>query len=233
MSKKIAEGSDALVLDVKVGSGAFMKDVDRARELAETMVGLGTAHGVQHGRAADRHGHPAGTHRGQRARGAPSRSRCWPAAGRPTSSSSPSRWPARCWPPPAVDVDPADALADGRAMDAWRRDDRGAGRRPRRAAAGRARDARRHGAGQSGVLTRLDALAVGIAAWRLGAGRARKEDAVSAGAGVVHAGQAGRHRAAGQPLLELHADDPARFERALAALDGGFEIGGVGTRPGR
>ena len=87
MSKKIAEGTGALVLDVKVGSGAFMKDVDDARELARTMVGLGKAAGVQHGRAADRHGPPLGLHRRQRARGAPSRSRCSPAAARPTSSS--------------------------------------------------------------------------------------------------------------------------------------------------
>jgi thymidine phosphorylase len=76
----------------------------------------------------------------------------------------------------------------------------------------------------SGVLTRLDALAVGIAAWRLGAGRARKEDAVSFGAGVVMLAKPGDAVRAGEPLLELHADDPSRFDAALAALDGGIEI---------
>jgi thymidine phosphorylase len=76
-----------------------------------------------------------------------------------------------------------------------------------------------------GVLVRLDALAVGVAAWRLGAGRARKEDAVSAAAGVVLHAQPGDPVRAGDPLLELHADDPARFERAVAALDGAYDIG--------
>ena len=86
----------------------------------------------------------------------------------------------------------------------------------------------------SGVLTRLDALAVGVAAWRLGAGRARKEDPVSAGAGVVLLAKPGDVVRAGEPLLELHADDPARFDRALEALDGGIEIGdGARPRPAR
>ncbi|MDQ1463685.1 MAG: thymidine phosphorylase, partial [Actinomycetota bacterium] len=78
----------------------------------------------------------------------------------------------------------------------------------------------------SGLLTRLDALAVGVAAWRLGAGRARKEDAVSAGAGVVMLAKPGDEVREGQPLLELHADDPALFGRALEALEGGYDIGG-------
>ena len=77
----------------------------------------------------------------------------------------------------------------------------------------------------SGVLVRLDALAVGVAAWRLGAGRARKEDPVSAGAGVVMHAKPGDEVVAGQPLLELHTDEPARFERALEALEGSYEIG--------
>ena len=77
----------------------------------------------------------------------------------------------------------------------------------------------------SGTLTRLDAYAVGVAAWRLGAGRARQDEAVSPGAGVVLLAKPGTVVRAGEPLFELHADDPARFARALAALDGGFDIG--------
>jgi thymidine phosphorylase len=76
----------------------------------------------------------------------------------------------------------------------------------------------------SGVLTSLDAFGVGVAAWRLGAGRARKEDPVSLGAGIICHAKPGDEVTAGQPLLTLYADDPARFERALAALDGAFEI---------
>ena len=81
----------------------------------------------------------------------------------------------------------------------------------------------------SGVLTRLDAFAVGVAAWRLGAGRARKEDPVSAGAGVVLFAKPGDTVREGEPLLELHADDPARFARALEALDGGYEVAPSGV----
>jgi thymidine phosphorylase len=77
----------------------------------------------------------------------------------------------------------------------------------------------------SGVLTRLDALAVGIAAWRLGAGRARKEDPVSATAGVVMFAKPGDTVRAGEPLLELHADDPSRFDRAEQALVDAFDVG--------
>ena len=122
------------------------------------------------------------------------------------------------------DVDPAPALQDGRAMDVWRRMIIAQGGDP---------DAPLPVAGErhvlmapaSGMLTRLDALAVGTAAWRLGAGRARKEDPVSAGAGVVMLAKPGDLVRAGEPLLELHADDPARFARALEALEGAIDIG--------
>jgi thymidine phosphorylase len=78
---------------------------------------------------------------------------------------------------------------------------------------------------RSGTLTRLDALAVGLAAWRLGAGRARKEDAVQAGAGVVWHARPGDAVKEGQPLFTLHTDEPERFERALAVLEGGYDVG--------
>src|SRR5206468_362256 len=120
--------------------------------------------------------------------------------------------------------DPADALRDGRAMDAWRRMIAAQGG-DAQAALPVATERHPVVAPATGVLTRLDALAVGVAAWRLGAGRARKEDAVSPTAGVVLFAKPGDPLRAGQPLLELHSDDPARFESALAALDGAIDVG--------
>ncbi len=123
-----------------------------------------------------------------------------------------------------VDVDPADALADGRAMDRWR---------AMVAAQGGDPDAplpvaTEHDvvtADGDGVLQRLDARAVGVAAWRLGAGRARKEDDVSATAGVICHAKVGDTVRAGQALLELRSDDPGRFAAAREALDGAWSVG--------
>ena len=111
-------------------------------------------------------------------------------------------------------------------MDAWRRMIAAQGGDPS-AALPAARESQVVVAPASGVLTRLDALAVGIAAWRLGAGRARKEDPVSFGAGVVMHAKPGDVVRTGEPLLTLHADEPERFERALDALEGGYEVGGT------
>jgi thymidine phosphorylase len=123
------------------------------------------------------------------------------------------------------DVDPADALRDGRAMDVWRRMIGAQGGDPL-APLPVARERHVVTAPSSGILSRLDALAVGMAVWRLGAGRARKEDAVSAGAGVVMFAKPGDQVREGEPLLELHADDPGRFPRAIEALEGAYDIGG-------
>jgi thymidine phosphorylase len=123
-------------------------------------------------------------------------------------------------------IDPADRLADGSAMDSWRSMIAAQGGDPR-APLPTARESHVVAVPATGVLTRLDALAVGVAAWRLGAGRARKEDAVSFGAGVVMHAKPGDDVRAGEPLLTLHADDPDRFARALAALEGGYAIDGV------
>ena len=121
------------------------------------------------------------------------------------------------------DVDPADALADGRAMDVWRRMIAAQGGDPD-AALPRPRETHVVTAPASGTLTRLDALALGVAAWRLGAGRARKEDAVSAAAGVVWTAGVGEQVTAGQPLIELHTDDADRIPRALEALEGSIGV---------
>jgi thymidine phosphorylase len=128
------------------------------------------------------------------------------------------------------DVDPAPALADGRAMDNWRRMIRAQGGDPD-APLPRAAHVHPVLAPADGVLTRLDALAVGTAAWRLGAGRARKEDAVQAGAGVVLHAKPGAVVRVGEPLLTLNTDTPDRFDAALQALDGAVEVAPEGSRP--
>ncbi|MBE7188554.1 thymidine phosphorylase, partial [Jatrophihabitans endophyticus] len=224
MSKKIAEGSSALVLDVKVGSGAFMKSADAARELARTMVDLGAAHGVRTVALLTDMSTPLGRTAGNALEVAESLEVL--AGGGPADVVELTLALAREMLDAAglPDVDPADALADGRAMDTWKAMIRAQDGDPD-AALPVARETHTVTATASGVVTRLDALAVGVAAWRLGAGRARKEDPVSAGAGVVMHAKPGDEVVAGQPLLDLHTDEHERFERALAALDGAYEIG--------
>ena len=224
MSKKIAEGSAALVLDVKVGTGAFMKEVGSARELAMTMVGLGAAHGLRTVAVLTDMSTPLGRNVGNALEVGESLEVL--AGGGPADVVELTLVLAREMLAGAglTDVDPADALRDGRAMDVWRLMIAAQGGDPG-APLPTAREKHVITAPSAGVLTRLDAMAVGVAAWRLGAGRARKEDAVSAGAGVVMLAKPGDAVRAGQPLLELHADDAARFPRALAALDGGYDLG--------
>ena len=123
-----------------------------------------------------------------------------------------------------IEADPAEALVSGRALQVWGAMIRGQGGDPD-APLPVASHTRVIEAPRSGVLTRLDALAVGVAAWRLGAGRARKEDPVQAAAGVTWTAGVGDRVEAGQPLFTLHTDTPERFERAERALDGGWEIG--------
>jgi thymidine phosphorylase len=129
------------------------------------------------------------------------------------------------------DVDPAAALNDGRAMDAWRRMISAQGGDPD-ARLPRARETHTVAAPADGVLVRLDALAVGVAAWRLGAGRARKEDPVQAGAGIELHAKPGAPVRGGEPLLTLHTDTPERFEAALRDLEGAFEVAPEGARAG-
>jgi thymidine phosphorylase len=126
--------------------------------------------------------------------------------------------------------DPAEALRDGSAMDAWRRMITAQGGDPD-APLPTAAETMVVEAPASGVLARLDAYAVGLAAWRLGAGRARKEDPVSFGAGITLHAKPGDVVRQGEPLLTLHADDPDRFGRALEALADGFEVGTTGQEP--
>ena len=126
-----------------------------------------------------------------------------------------------------TDIDPAEALADGRAMDVWRNMIEAQGGDPD-ATLPAAKETHVVSAPSAGTLTRLDAMGVGVAAWRLGAGRSRPGEAVQAGAGVVMHAKPGDTVATGDPLLTLHTDTPERFERALAALDSAFEIDPAG-----
>jgi thymidine phosphorylase len=224
MSKKIAEGTGALVLDVKVGPGAFMKDRGSARELAGTMVGLGEAHGVRTRALLTDMATPLGRTAGNALEVVESVEVL--AGGGPPDLVEVTLALAREMLDLAGidDVDPADALADGRAMDRWRALIAAQGGDPD-APLATAAEVEVVTAPATGVLTRLDAMGVGLAAWRLGAGRARKEDAVSAAAGVVWHATVGDEVTEGQPLLELHTDDAARLPSALEALDGSVEVG--------
>src|SRR5215210_742105 len=217
MSKKIAEGTGALVLDVKVGSGAFMKDVDSARELAETMVALGTDSGVRTVALLTNMQTPLGLTAGNALEVQESVDVL--AGGGPDDVVELTLVLAREMLAGAGidDVDPADRLKDGSAMEVWRRMIQAQDGDPD-APLPTARETHVVPAPADGVLTRLDALAVGVAAWRLGAGRARKEDAVQAGAGVQMHAKPGARVRGGEPLFTLHSDTPERFERAIEAL---------------
>ncbi|WP_461297272.1 thymidine phosphorylase [Streptomyces harbinensis] len=219
MSKKIAEGTGALVLDVKVGSGAFMKTEADARELAETMVGLGTDHGVRTVALLTDMSTPLGLTAGNALEVRESVEVL--AGGGPADVVELTLALAREMLDAAglTDADPARALADGTAMDHWRRMIRAQGGDPD-APLPVARETQVLTAPASGTLRRLDAYAVGVAAWRLGAGRARKEDPVQAGAGIELHAKPGQPVVAGQPLLTLHTDTPERFPAALEALAG-------------
>jgi len=230
MSKKIAEGTGALVLDVKVGSGAFMKDVEQARELARTMVDLGTDAGVKTVAMLTNMQVPLGLTAGNALEVRESVEVL--AGGGPEDVVELTLTLAREMLAAAgrTDVDPAEALKDGRAMDVWRRMIAAQGGDPD-AELPVAKESHVVYAPADGVLTSLDALQVGVAAWRLGAGRARKEDQVQAGAGVEMHAKPGATVRAGEPLLTLHTDTPEKFDRALEALSGAYFIAPEGSRP--
>jgi thymidine phosphorylase len=228
MSKKIAEGTGALVLDVKVGSGAFMKDLGRARELATTMVGLGRSAGVTTVALLTDMSTPLGLTAGNALEVRESVEVL--AGGGPADVVELTLALAREMLAAAglPDADPEKALADGRAMDCWRRMIAAQGGDPD-APLPVARERHTVTAASSGLLTGLDAYAVGVCAWRLGAGRARKEDPVQAGAGVELHAKPGAQVTAGQPLLTLHTDTPDRFPYALEALAGAVTISPADT----
>ncbi|MET8127947.1 thymidine phosphorylase [Streptomyces sp. NPDC056653] len=228
MSKKIAEGTGALVLDVKVGSGAFMKTIEDARELASTMVALGTDSGVRTVALLTDMATPLGLTAGNALEVRESVEVL--AGGGPKDVIDLTLALAREMLDAAglKDADPEKALADGSAMDVWRRMIAAQGGDPD-ATLPVAREQHVVAAHTSGVLTRLDAYDIGVAAWRLGAGRARKEDPVQAGAGIEMHAKPGDTVTKGQRLLTLHTDTPEKFEYALKALPGSFDIAPAGT----
>ncbi|MGP5072815.1 thymidine phosphorylase [Arthrobacter rhombi] len=232
MSKKIAEGTGTLVLDVKVGSGAFMKDEDDARELARTMVGLGTDAGVKTVALLTNMATPLGLTAGNAIEVQESVDVL--AGGGPADVVDLTVKLAEEMLAGAGvhDADPAAALADGRAMDVWRQMISAQGGDPA-AALPVARESETVYAQADGVLTELDALSVGIAAWRLGAGRARREDEVQAGAGVRLHAKPGDVVRRGQPLMTLLTDTPEKFGRALEALESAATISAEGSRSGQ
>jgi thymidine phosphorylase len=223
MSKKIAEGTDALVLDVKFGSGAFLPDPERGRELARTMVGLGRAHGVRTTALLTAMEQPLGRTAGNAVEVEESVEVL--AGGGPEDLVEVTLALAREMVELAgLDVDPAEALSDGRAMDRWRAIVAAQGGDPD-APLPVAAENEVLSADRDGIVQRLDAMAVGVAAWRLGAGRARKEDDVSATAGVICHAKVGETVRAGDPVLELRADDPSRFAAAREALTDAWTLG--------
>ena len=228
MSKKIAEGTGSLVLDVKVGAGAFMKSYDDARELAETMVALGTDAGVRTTAMLTDMSTPLGRTAGNAVEVRESVEVL--AGGGPSDVVDLTVALAREMLAAVglVDVDPAEALRDGRAMDVWRAMVAAQGGDPD-AELPRAKETQVVEAERSGVLTRLDAFDIGVCAWRLGAGRARPGESVQAAAGVEIHAKPGDTVAAGQPLLTLHTDTPERFDRAIAAVADAYEIADAGA----
>jgi thymidine phosphorylase len=228
MSKKIAEGTSALVLDVKFGSGAFMTEREAAEELARTMVELGTDAGVRTVALLTDMSVPLGLAVGNAVEVAESLEVLaggGPADVRELTLALAAEMLALAGHP---DADPAAALDDGRAMDVWRRMIAAQGGDPD-AELPQARERETVTADSDGVLVQQDAKSIGVAAWRLGAGRAKQGAPVQHAAGVLLAAKPGDVVRAGQPLATLLTDDADRLPRALEALAGAHVIAPPGT----
>ena len=223
MSKKIAEGTGSLVLDVKTGSGAFMSDPAKARELATVMVEIGKSAGVNVRALITAMDVPLGL-----------------TAGNALEVRESVEVLAGGGPPDVIEltvllaremlelagisgIDPADNLKNGKAMDHWRRMIKSQNGDPD----AKLPIAKEHlviNSQVSGVITRMDALKVGIAAWRLGAGRSKQGEQLQLGAGIEIHAKPGDQIQAGAPLFTLHTDKPELFERAQEAINGAVEF---------
>ncbi len=229
MSKKIAEGTSALILDVKTGSGAFMSDPKRAEELARTMVSLGTRAGVKTRALVTAMDVPLGLTAGNALEVRESVEVL--AGGGPSDVVELTLLLAR----EMLDAagvknakDPAVALKDGSAMDKWRAMISAQGGDPDKPLPV-AREKEIVRAEQSGTIASMDALKVGVSAWRLGAGRERQGEKVQAGAGIEIHAKPGEKIEVGAPLFTLHTDEPERFPRALEVLNGAVVISESGV----
>ncbi len=230
MSKKIAEGTSALILDVKTGSGAFMSDPLKARELAQTMVELGTRAGVNTRALITAMDVPLGLTAGNALEVRESVEVL--AGGGPADIVELTLVMAREMLDAAgikATMDPADALKNGAAMDVWRQMISAQGGDPD-AKLPVAREQHVVTAESSGEIIEMNAMAVGISAWRLGAGRSRQGEAVQAGAGIEIHAKPGEQIKAGDPLFTLHTDESPRFERALEVLQGAVRISSTGEK---
>ncbi|WP_433613496.1 thymidine phosphorylase [Dactylosporangium sp. CA-139114] len=222
MSKKIAEGTSALILDVKFGSGAFMREVADARELARTMVELGKAHGVTTVALLTDMEVPLGRAVGHSVEVEESLEVL--AGGGPQDVVTLTLALAReMLDAVGLDADPQDAIASGRAMDSWRALVRAQGGDPD-APLPVANEVETITAAADGFVSGLDAYAVGVAAWRLGAGRARKEDPVSTSAGIILHRKPGEPVHAGDVIMELRAEDAAKLPAALEVARGAVTL---------
>ena len=223
MSKKVAEGTASLVLDVKVGRGAFIKDETQSRLLAETMVAIGRGQGVRTVAQLSNMNAPLGRCVGNALEVRETLDVLHGAG--PGDVRELTLALARIMVELAgLDVDPATKLDDGSALATYRDMIRAQGGDPdAELAVSTQRETVT--AAREGVVASIDALKVGVTAWRLGAGRARKEDPVSAAAGVEVLVREGEHVRAGQPLFELHADDAAHLANARPVIDGALTIG--------
>ena len=233
MSKKIAEGTSALILDVKTGAGAFMSDPLKARELAQTMVALGTRAGVNTRALITAMDVPLGLTAGNALEVRESVEVL--AGGGPADIVELTLVMAREMLDAAgikPTMDPADALKNGAAMDVWRQMISAQGGDPD-AKLPVAREQYVVTAESSGEIIEMNAMSVGISAWRLGAGRSRQGEAVQAGAGIEIHAKPGESITAGAPLFTLHTDDSPRFERALEALQGAVRISSTGEKVDR
>jgi len=224
MSKKIAEGTGALILDVKTGNGAFMSDPEKAKELATAMVELGKRAGVTTRALVTAMDVPLGKTAGNALEVRESVEVL--AGGGPSDVVELTLVLAR----EMLDAagvngkDPEEALKDGSAMDHWRRMVKAQGGDPD-APLPTARETKIIRADRDGVISSMNALQVGISAWRLGAGRERQGESVQAGAGIEIHAKPGDQIKKGETLFSLHTDEAARFERAEAALEGAVVIG--------
>jgi len=223
MSKKIAEGTSALVLDVKVGSGAFMKNLDRARELAQVLTQLGADAGVKTSALLTDMSTPLGMKIGNALEVEEAVEVLSGGGSQDLIDITVALATEMLRLVGKNDVDVAAALNDGRAMDKWNEMISAQHGDPK-AALPVAKHQHVITASETGYLNELDALAVGTASWRLGAGRARKEDPVQFGAGIVLHAKRGDQVTQGEPLMTLYTDTPERFERALDALRTGIRI---------